>query len=224
MGEAATASGRMRGIDNESCVVFKGIPFVAPPTGTRRFRPPQPVEPWDGVRDCTQFGPICPQHPWTGPGAVNTAFEGAQPMDEDCLFLNVWTPAVDDGRRPTMVFIPGGAFRTGSGSAPAYDGTAFARDGVVLVTLNYRLHALGFLALDGLFDCAEGSGNLGILDQIAALRWVRDNIAGFGGDPDNVTVFGESAGAMSIGTLLGTPAARGLSGGRSSNRVPRGTT
>src|SRR5215203_2790656 len=135
MTEAATMSGTVRGIRTESGVVFKGVPFAAPPTGSRRLRPPEPVEAWDGVRDCTEFGPICPQLQWTGEGAVNRAFEAPQPMDEDCLFLNVWTPAVDDTRRPTMVFIPGGAFRTGSGTAPAYDGSAFARDGVVLVTL-----------------------------------------------------------------------------------------
>jgi para-nitrobenzyl esterase len=131
-------------------------------------------------------------------------------MDEDCLFLNVWTPAADDARRPVMVWIHGGAFRGGSGSTPVFDGSAFARDGVVLVTLNYRLHALGFLYLDELFDGATGTGNLGILDQIAALEWVRDNIAVFGGDPDNVTIFGQSAGAMCVTSLLATPAADGL--------------
>jgi para-nitrobenzyl esterase len=208
--EAVTSSGRVRGMSLGTCSVFKGIPFAAPTSGDRRFRPPQPVEPWEAVRDCTQYGPICPQVQLGEHGLVNSAFGRGEPMDEDCLFLNVWTPAVDGERRPTMVFIPGGAFRGGSGSVALYDGTAFARDGVVLVTLNYRVHALGFLYLDELFDGAEGTGNLGILDQIAALRWVRENIAAFGGDPDNVTVFGESAGAMSIGTLLGTPAAQGL--------------
>jgi para-nitrobenzyl esterase len=210
MTEAATASGRVRGVDSDSGVVFRGIPFAAPPTRQRRFQPPQPVEPWDGVRDCARFGPICPQYQLgEGPG-VNACFGRGEPMDEDCLFLNVWTPAVDDARRPTMVYIHGGAFRGGSGSAPVSDGAAFARDNVVLVTFNYRVHALGFLALDGLFDGAEATGNLGILDQIAALRWVHDNVAALGGDPDNVTVFGESAGGMSVGTLLGTPAAHGL--------------
>jgi para-nitrobenzyl esterase len=131
-------------------------------------------------------------------------------MNEDCLYLNVWTPAVDDARRPVMVWLHGGAFVRGSGSASLYDGASFARDDVVLVTMNYRLGALGFLYLDELFDDAGGTGNLGLLDQIAALEWVRDNIASFGGDPDNVTVFGESAGGMSVGTLLGTPAASGL--------------
>src|SRR3954452_7264278 len=164
MSEVATTSGRVRSIDSASCVVFKGVPFAAPPTRERRFQPPQPLEPWVGVRDCTEFGPICPQFRMSGEGGVNSGFEADEPMDEDCLFLNVWTPAVDDARRPTMVFIAGGGFRSGSGSPPAYDGTAFARDGVVLVTLNYRVHALGFLALDGLFDGAEGTGNLGILD------------------------------------------------------------
>jgi para-nitrobenzyl esterase len=133
-------------------------------------------------------------------------------MHEDCLFLNVWTPAVDDARRPTMVWIHGGAFAGGSGSTALYDGAAFVRDDVVLVTINYRLHALGFLYLDELFDGAEGTGNLGIADQVAALEWVRDNIAAFGGDPNNVTIFGESAGGMSVGTLLGTPRATGLFG------------
>jgi len=130
-------------------------------------------------------------------------------MDEDCLSLNVWTPSVE-GSAPTMVWIHGGGFRNGNGSAALYDGASFARDGVVLVSLNYRLHALGWLYLDELFDGAQGTGNLGILDQVAALEWVRDNIAAFGGDPANVTVFGESAGGMSIGSLLAAPQASGL--------------
>jgi para-nitrobenzyl esterase len=209
--ETNTTSGQVRGaVAGSGVVVFKGIPYAAPPVDERRFRPSQPPQCWEAVRDCTGFGPVCPQVLLSGADAVTTCFESSGVIDEDCLFLNVWTPAVDDARRPTMVFIPGGGFRSGSGSAPGYDGTAFARDGVVFVTLNYRLHALGFLALDGLFDDSEGSGNLGILDQIASLSWVRDNIAAFGGDPDNVTVFGESAGAMSIGTLLPSPAADGL--------------
>jgi para-nitrobenzyl esterase len=210
MTEASTTSGRIRGSAIAQGVVFRGIPFAAPPVGENRFRPPQAVAPWDGVRDATAFGAICPQLQLGESGGVLAALGSGEPMDEDCLFLNVWTPAVDDGARPVMVFIHGGAFRGGSGSTSIYDGAAFARDGVVLVTINYRLHALGFLALDGLFDGAEGTGNLGILDQVAALRWVQDNIAAFGGDPANVTIFGESAGAMSVGTLLGTPSAQGL--------------
>jgi carboxylesterase type B len=211
MTEATTTSGRVRGVATTSGLAFKGIPFAAPPVRENRLRPPQPVEPWDGVRDCTDFGPICPQLQLGDTGGVLAALGSGEPMDEDCLFLNVWTPGIDvEQKRPVMVFIHGGAFRGGSGSTSIYDGTAFARDGVVLVTINYRLHALGFLALDGLFDGAEGTGNLGILDQVAALRWVRDNIAAFGGDPGNVTIFGESAGAMSVGTLLGTPSSQGL--------------
>src|SRR5262249_19245454 len=132
-----------------------------------------------------------------------------QPMDEDCLTLTVTTPAVN-ASLPVMVWIHGGAFTGGSGSTPIYDGTSFARDGVVYVSINYRLHALGFLYLDELFPGAAGTGTLGILDQVRALEWVRDNIAVFGGDPNNVTIFGESAGGMSVGTLMGTPSANGL--------------
>ena len=209
--QATTTAGLVQGEATPEGVVFRGIPFAAPPVGDLRHAPPAPAEAWEGVRDCTAFGPVCPQVQLGDLGGVLAALGSGEPMDEDCLFLNVWTPSVEpDAKRPTMVFIHGGAFRGGSGSTPLYDGAAFARDGVVLVTLNYRLHALGFLYLDELFEGASGTGNLGILDQIAALRWVRDNIAAFGGDPDNVTIFGESAGAMSVGTLLGTPAADGL--------------
>src|SRR5207302_3000498 len=164
------------------------------------FRPPQPAEPWTGVRDATRFGPTAPQNI----GAMGRMFGAPpQPMDEDCLTLNVWTPACDDGKRPVMVWIHGGAFLFGTGATPWYDGRSFARDDVVLVTINYRLGAFGFLHIDG-------QGNNGILDQVAALEWVRDNVAAFGGDPGNLTAFGESAGAMSVGTLLGLPAAKGL--------------
>ncbi len=205
-----TVAGKVRGETIPNGVAFRGIPFAEPPIGTRRFLPPAPHVPWDGVKDCTVFGPICPQVQHAETGGVLTALGRLEPTDEDCLFLNVWTPAIDYGRRPTMVWIHGGAYVTGSGSSELYDGASFARDGVVMVSLNYRLHAFGFLYLDELFDGAEGTGNLGILDQIAALEWVRGNIAEFGGDPDNVTIFGESAGGMSVGTLMGTPAASGL--------------
>ena len=207
---ATTTAGQIRGEQIPEGGVFRGVPFAAPPTGERRYLPPTPSDRWDGVRDCTSFGPICPQVQLGEMGGVLAALGSGEPMDEDCLFLNVWTPAVDDGRRPTMVWIHGGAFTGGSGSTFLYNGASFARDDVVVVSINYRLHALGFLYLDELFDGASGTGNLGILDQIAALEWVRDNIADFGGDPDNVTIFGESAGGMSVATLLGTPSARGL--------------
>ena len=200
--ETATTSGLVAGTPIDGGVVFRGIPFAAAPTGERRFRPPCPPEPWSGTRECRAFGPSCPQVGPGGPGGVLHVLDPTGPFDEDCLALNVWTPAPDRMGRPTMVWIHGGGFGSGGGSSPMYDGRAFVRDDVVLVTLNYRLHAFGFLYLDELFPGASGTGVLGLLDQLAALEWVRDNISAFGGDPGNVTVFGESAGAMSIGALL----------------------
>ena len=195
-----TTTGSVEGRVKDGICDFRGIPYAAPPVGPLRFRPPQPVEPWAGVRDATRFGPMAPQ----SLGAMERLFGAPpRPMDEDCLTLNIWTPACDDAKRPVMVWIHGGAFLYGTGATPWYDGRSFARDDVVLVTINYRLGAFGFLHVDG-------QGNNGILDQVAALEWVRDNIAAFGGDPGNVTAFGESAGAMSVGTLLGLPAAKGL--------------
>ncbi len=200
---------RRRGSDVH---VFKGIPYAAPPSGSRRFRPPEPATPWSGTRDATHFSAVAPQTP----SPMEQLFGGPTPeqSEADCLTLNIFTPAPDGARRPVMVWIHGGAFVTGTGSTPWYDGTSFARNGdVVVVTINYRLGALGFLHLDEIGGDAfagTGSGNVGILDQVAALEWVRDNIEAFGGDPNNVTAFGESAGAMSVGTLLGLPAAKGL--------------
>ena len=205
----ATQQGRLAGRESRGVHVFRGIPYARPPVGARRFRPPQPPEPWPGTRDATRFGPSAPQSPWPLAAIFDAITVGES---EDCLTLNVWTPGLDGARRPVLVWIHGGAFVGGAGSTPWYDGTAFAARGdVVVVTLNYRLGTLGFLHLaDLLGDAYIGSGNVGILDQVAALTWVRENIAAFGGDPDNVTVFGESAGAMSVGALLGLPAARGL--------------
>jgi para-nitrobenzyl esterase len=195
-----TTTGSVQGRVKDGMSDFRGIPYAAPPVGGLRFRPPQPAEPWTDVRDATRFGPMAPQNQ----GTMERMF-GAPPqaVDEDCLTLNIWTPACDDAKRPVMVWIHGGAFLYGTGATPWYDGRTFARSDVVLVTINYRLGAFGFLHVDG-------QGNNGILDQVAALEWVRDNIAAFGGDPGNVTVFGESAGAMSVGALLGLPAAKGL--------------
>ena len=199
-----SGAGKVQGLEKHGVAQFRGIPFAR----AERFRPAEPVEPWAGVRDATAFGPMAPQNP-----SPLEAMLGAQQQagQEDCLVLNVYTPATDDAGRPVMVWIHGGAFIAGSGHVPWYNGSNLARlYDVVVVTLNYRLGALGFLHLGHLDPAFVGSGTNGIGDQVQALRWVRDNIASFGGDPANVTVFGESAGAMSVATLLGTPAARGL--------------
>ncbi len=204
---ARTTYGTVTGLTQDTVRVFRGIPFAAPPVRDLRFRPPRPPDAWTDPRDATKSSPAAPQLP----SAIEPIAVKDLNTDEDCLYLNVWTPGVDDKRRPVMVWIHGGAFITGSGATPWYDGTSFVTRGdVVVVTINYRLGVLGFGFFDDSVEGIEGSANLGILDQIAALEWVRDNIAAFGGDPDRVTVFGESAGAMSIGTLLGTPAAKGL--------------
>ena len=202
-----TPSGRLAGLRKGEVVSFKSIPFARPPIGPLRWRLPEPAEPWAGVRDATQFAPTCPQAPTQLETLMGMAV-GEQ--SEDCLYLNVWTPACDDARRPVMVWIHGGAFVLGAGSHGVYDGTGLAELGAVVVTINYRLGAFGFLALELTSEGAPGSGAEGIADQILALDWVRRNISSFGGDPNNVTLFGESAGGMSVSTLLALPAARGL--------------
>jgi len=205
-----TKSGRLQGIYEDELYVFKGIPYAAPPVGELRWMPPQPVKPWSGTRSAEEFGPICPQD--TTPTPVPGRKPSEEPQCEDCLFLNVWTPAADSGKRAVMVWIHGGAFIHGSGSTPNNPGKTLPnRGGIVLVTINYRLGPLGFLHLKHVTDDRiPSTGNEALLDQIAALRWVQDNIAVFGGDPDNVTVFGESAGAESIGALLAMPQSKGL--------------
>ncbi|MFP6664185.1 MAG: carboxylesterase/lipase family protein [Deltaproteobacteria bacterium] len=199
-----TSLGKLEGAIREGHLAFLGIPYAAPPVGERRFAPPQAAEPWAGVRDATQYAPSCPQPPSPLPGMM------AGPADEAlCLNLNVFTPAAGGAKRPVMVWIHGGAFTTGSGRQAMYDGGALARRGdVVVVTVNYRLGALGWLMPDEGSDGARS--NVGLLDQISALRWVQENIEGFGGDAANVTIFGESAGGMSVTTLMATSAARGL--------------
>ncbi len=202
-------SGRVAGRREQDVVAFRGIPFARPPAGDGRLRPPTREEPWAGVRPALEHGAVAPQN-----GSMTGALLGLPPAqhDEDCLSLGVLTPACDGARRPVMVWIHGGSFSFGAGSQPVYQSPHFVRRGdVVLVTINYRLGALGWLALPALANEEEGCiGNLGLLDQIAALEWVRECIDRFGGDPGNVTVFGESAGAMSLGTLLGMPQAEGL--------------
>lgn len=200
--------GVLQGASDAGVDRFLDIPFAAPPIGERRWRAPAPAAAWRGVRDAVRMGPACPQpvRPALVAGGV------ADNQSEDCLQLNVWRPA-GARRLPVMVWIHGGAHVLGSGTFPVFDGTAFARQGVVLVTINYRLGPLGYFAHPALTAEAVRNapiGNYGLMDQMAALRWVRSNIAAFGGDPRNVTVFGESAGAISITTMLANPAAKGL--------------
>ncbi|MBU2043392.1 MAG: carboxylesterase family protein [Alphaproteobacteria bacterium] len=201
-------NGTVQGAAADGVVAFKGLPYAAPPVGARRWRPPAPVADWEGVRDATAYGAICIQPPANGDPGV-----GPLPMSEDCLTLNVWAPEERDGPLPVMVWIHGGGYNNGSGTAALYDGSALARRGVVVVTINYRLGRLGFfdhpaLAADRPAD--EPAGNYGVMDQIAALEWVRDNIAALGGDPGNVTIFGESAGGVAVTQLMVAPSARGL--------------
>ncbi len=206
-----TKTGKVQGTCQDSLCVFKGIPYAAAPVGNLRWMPPQPATPWSGVRPAKQYGAIAPQNPMPGPGdSPGVPFFGDQPQSEDCLFLNVWTPGLDDARRPVMVWIHGGAFILGSGTEGFLEGGKLAKRGdIVLVSINYRLGAPGFMNLNEITGGKiPATGNEGILDQVAALEWVRENIAAFGGDPDNVTAFGFSAGGMSIGTLLALPAAR----------------
>jgi para-nitrobenzyl esterase len=200
-----TSYGMVQGVQEGAISSWKGIPYAQPPLGARRFRPPQPLQAWRDVLQTTQFGPMAMQPP-----SMPAELLRRMSMSEDCLTLNIWSPGADEQRRPVLVWIHGGGWLIGSGRL--HDGTSLATLGdVVVVTLNYRLGPFGFLHLAELGG--EGyfaSGNCGILDQVAALQWVQDNIAAFGGDPHRVTVFGESAGAMSIGTLLALPAAHGL--------------
>lgn len=195
-------SGAVQGFTAGGVSVFLGVPYAAPPFGAGRMRPPRPVEPWSGTRPATQYGPTVPKGDY--PPQYQPLFPEVVIPGEDCLNLNVWTPDPGAAGLPVLVWIHGGSFMNGSGSVGQYDGTAFARDGVVCVTINYRLAAEGFLYL------GDDAANLGLLDQVAALRWVRDNIAAFGGDPARVTVAGESAGSMSVTTLLSMPLADGL--------------
>jgi carboxylesterase 2/para-nitrobenzyl esterase len=199
-----TRQGEVRGSVADGVSTFKGIPYAAPPFGANRLHPPQPVEPWEGVREALAFGPKPPQTPYPPMVAELIPPELVAP-GEDCLTLNIWSRDLGSAGQPVMVWVPGGLFEYhATGASPWYDGSRFARDGIVCVTINYRVGAEGFLYLD------DGIANLGLLDQIAALVWVQENIAAFGGDPGNITVFGESAGALSVGTLLAVPRAEGL--------------
>ena len=201
-----TKYGIVRGVTDDEVSVFKGIPYAAPPVGEYRWRPPQPVEPWDGIRDATEFGPNCAQGGWgAAPGTI------AEGSSEDCLYLNLWVPsgAEPDAKLPVMVWIHGGAFVGGSGNT---SGDQFAKQGVILVTINYRLGRLGHFAFPALSEehPEEPKGSYAFMDQIAALEWIQENVMAFGGDPDNVTIFGQSAGGVSVHSLLSIPAAKGL--------------
>ncbi|MFW9949020.1 MAG: carboxylesterase/lipase family protein [Candidatus Thorarchaeota archaeon] len=193
-----TKLGRIQGYLEDSIEIYKGIPYAEPPIGNLRFQEPQPKDRWDEIRNCTQFGPIAPQHQHDDPKIE-------LPEDEDCLYLNIWTPASDDNKRPVMVWIHGGGFFIGAGSRPRSDGTKLASYGnAVVVSFNYRLGALGFLNLPGI------PPNLGIQDQILALKWIKENIEAFGGNSDNITIFGESAGGQSVAILVAIPSSKGL--------------
>jgi para-nitrobenzyl esterase len=197
------AGGKLRGRRQNGIDVFHSVPFAAPPVGSRRFQLPHSVQPWTGVRDTTKPGPVCPQAPSRLRFAMG---DFVADQNEDCLHVAVWTPAADGARRPVLVWLHGGAYMSGGGALDWYSGEHLAREGdLVVVGLNYRVGALGFLYHPGL-----SPGNLGLLDQQAALEWVRDNIAAFGGDPGNVTVWGQSAGAQSIVFLQARQQARGL--------------
>jgi para-nitrobenzyl esterase len=205
----ALDSGLISGVAgaNAAVQVFRGIPYAAPPVGNLRWREPQPAMHWDAVRMADQFGAMCTQPAFRGAPNANPP-----KTSEDCLFLNVWTAASASDRRPVMVWIHPGGYQTGSGSTPGFDGEGLASKGVVLVTINYRLGVFGFFSHPELTKQSEhhASGNYALMDQVAALRWVQKNIAAFGGDPQRVTVFGDSAGSSSISNLIGSPLAKGL--------------
>ncbi len=208
---AAIATGQLRGYRDRGVSVFKGIPYGAPTGGANRWMPPAEPAAWSGVRDATELGPMCPQM-FGAPLAEETAVLQQGPMSEDCLNLNVWTSSLDSGRRPVMVWFHGGGFAIGSGGTSTNDGVNLARkNDVVLVTINHRLNLFGFLNLAELAGPAYArSANVGMLDCVAALEWVRDNISTFGGDSSNVTIFGQSGGGMKVMNLMAMPAAAGL--------------
>jgi para-nitrobenzyl esterase len=211
-----TTHGKLTGAPDDGVLVFRGIPYGASTAGKRRFLPPQPGEPWSGVHEATEFGPICPQQgSLTDQALTDVRVIGELPdlpLSEDCLVLNVWTPGAEGGKRPVMVWLHGRGYAAGAGSETWYNGAALAKRGdVVVVTVNHRLNVYGYLHLADIGgpDFA-GSGVAGILDIVLALEWVRDNIDQFGGDPGNVTIFGESGGGMKVSALLGLPGAEGL--------------
>jgi para-nitrobenzyl esterase len=210
-----TESGLVSGVQSESGIVtaYKGIPYAAPPLGDQRWKAPQPAIPWQGIRKCDVFGPS-PMQPKPIPFMVYTSefLIPENPISEDCLYLNIWTGAKKGNRRPVFVWIYGGGFSSGGTAVPIYDGEAMAKKGIIFVSVNYRVGVFGFLAHPDLTKESplKSSGNYGLLDQLAALQWIKKNINAFGGDPDNVTVGGQSAGSMSVNCLVASPLANGL--------------
>ncbi len=206
--EVKVAGGLLSGIDSSGVKVFKGVPFAAPPVGPLRWREPQPVTPWQGVRPATEFGPNPMQERLFGDMNFGTS-----KMSEDCLYLNIWTPArTMNERLPVLIYFNGGGWMAGSGSEPRYAGQAMARKGVIAITANYREGIFGFFALPALSkeSAWHGSGNYGLMDQAAAIQWVKDNITAFGGDPSQITIAGESAGSFSISALMASPLSKDL--------------
>jgi para-nitrobenzyl esterase len=203
------SGGLVSGTSGAGVQIYKGIPYAKPPVGDLRWRAPQPVAPWSGTRVADHFSPICVQPDPLGGHSFFTRlfFNPIEPRSEDCLYLNIWTTAAAGDKRPVMVWIPGGGFVGGSAAGEIYDGAEFAKKGVVLVSINYRVWKFGFLASPELSKESDHrvSGNYGLLDQIAALQWVKQNIAAFGGDPGNVTIFGQSAGSSSTTFLMASP-------------------
>jgi para-nitrobenzyl esterase len=206
-----TTHGKLRGTATGGVYAFKGIRYGATTAGANRFRPPQPVVPWAGIRDAVELGHAAPQLPGSL-SPINRWYNLITPMSEDCLFLNVFTPGLNaGGRRPIMVWLHGGLWENASGGAPGFDGTNMARGGdVVVVTLNHRINLFGYLHIGGKDERFADAANAGVLDMVAALRWVRDNADAFGGDRNNVTIFGQSGGAAKVTALMGMPAAHGL--------------
>ena len=213
---AKTEAGTVSGVRNstDDVTAFKGIPFAAPPVGDLRWKAPEPAKHWDGIRKCDSFGPS-PMQAKPVPMMVYTSefLIPEKPISEDCLYLNVWTNArKKTDKKPVLIWIYGGGFGSGGSACPIYDGEALAKKGIVFVSINYRVGPFGFLALPDLSkeSNGKGSGNYGLLDQISSLKWVKQNIAAFGGDPENVTIAGQSAGSMSINCLVASPLAKGL--------------
>ena len=203
-----TSYGILEGLDISGIKTFKGVPFAAPPTGDNRWREPQPLQPWQGIRECHDYAPDPMQEPIFG----DMNF-GADSISEDCLYLNIWTPAITMNEKlPVLIYFNGGGLMAGSGSEPRYAGMAMARRGMICVTANYREGIFGFFAHPELSKetAYKGSGNYGFLDQQAAIRWVHENISLFGGDPERITIAGESAGSMSVSALMASPLSRGL--------------